>query len=52
MYDVRVQTLSARMAEKVVKAVASAARRGPQRIYFPNRIIQYMPNQDKTVCVA
>ena len=52
MYDVRAQTLSATMAEKVVKAVASAARRGPQRLYFPNRIIQFMSNQEKKVCLA
>jgi hypothetical protein len=37
------------MADKVVKAAASAARKGAQRIYFPNRIIQFMSNQEKTV---
>ena len=40
------------MAEKVIKAAASAVRnrKGPQQIYFPNRIIQFMSNQEKKVC--
>ena len=40
------------MADKVIKAAASAVRnrKGPQQIYFPNRIIQFMSNQEKKVC--
>eukprot|EP00802_Teleaulax_amphioxeia_P033841 Tamp_39341.p1 GENE.Tamp_39341~~Tamp_39341.p1 ORF type:complete len:126 (+),score=40.10 Tamp_39341:37-378(+) len=34
-------------AAKLAKAAASAARRGPQRVYFPNRIIQFMNTQEK-----
>jgi hypothetical protein len=37
------------MADKVAKAAVSAARRGAKRIYFPNRIIQFMSNQEKKV---
>ena len=38
-----------KMADKVAKAAVSAARRGAKRIYFPNRIIQFMSNQEKKV---
>jgi hypothetical protein len=35
------------MADKLAKAAAVAAKRGAQRIYFPNRVIQFMSNQEK-----
>ena len=34
------------MADKLAKAAAVAAKRGAQRIYFPNRVIQFMSNQE------
>ena len=39
------------MSDKLTKAAASAARRA-QRVYFPNRVIQFMSNQEKKVCVC
>jgi hypothetical protein len=36
------------MSDKVAKVAASAARRA-QRVYFPNRVIQFMSNQEKKV---